>query len=87
LVGSKKQSAVVRGYPVAGFAPLVRPRLSAFVAANARLPMDQSFQLNERITGYELIDCANMEEAIELAAAHPMASLGTIEIRQLWHVD
>ena len=44
-------------------------------------------QLTERITGYELIDCANMEEAIELAAAHPMASLGTIEIRQLWHVD
>jgi hypothetical protein len=44
-------------------------------------------QLNERNTGYELIDCESMEEAIELATAHPMASLGTIEIRQLWQVD
>ena len=44
-------------------------------------------QLDERLARYELIDCANMEQAIELAAAHPMASLGTIEIRQLWHVD
>jgi hypothetical protein len=44
-------------------------------------------QGNERITGYELVDCKNMDEAIELACAHPMAAVGVIEIRQLWQVD
>jgi hypothetical protein len=44
-------------------------------------------QAKERITGYELIDCESMDEAIALASAHPMASVGAIEIRQLWHVD
>jgi hypothetical protein len=41
----------------------------------------------ERMTGYELIDCPSVEEAIELASTHPMAALGAIEIRQLWQVD
>jgi hypothetical protein len=33
-------------------------------------------QAKERITGYELIDCPSVEEAIELASTHPMAALG-----------
>jgi hypothetical protein len=44
-------------------------------------------QARERITGYELVDCATMDEAIELASAHPMSALGSIELRQLWQID
>ena len=40
-----------------------------------------------RISGYELIDCPSVEEAIQLASRHPMAALGAMEIRQLWQVD
>jgi hypothetical protein len=37
-----------------------------------------------KIAGFDLIDCASKEEAIQIALKHPMARLGTIEIRQLW---
>ena len=36
------------------------------------------------IAGFDLIECDSMEDAIEVARRHPMASYGLIEIRQLW---
>jgi len=38
-------------------------------------------ETKESIAGYDLIDCANLEEAIEIASAHPMSRFGQIEIR------
>lgn len=38
-------------------------------------------ETKEAIGGYDILDCASMEEAIEIAAAHPVAALGTIEVR------
>ena len=38
----------------------------------------------EYIAGFDLIECDSMEDAIEVARRHPMASHGLIEIRQLW---
>lgn len=80
---AKRRSARISGsrFRPAGEAKTVRIRGGERSLADGPI-----VQLNERITGYELIDCGTIEEAIELAAAHPMASLGTIEIRQLWHV-
>jgi len=37
-----------------------------------------------KIAGFDLINCANQEEAIQIALKHPMAKLGTIEVRQFW---
>jgi hypothetical protein len=33
---------------------------------------------------YELLECGSLEEAVEAAAAHPMAAAGTIEVRPVW---
>ncbi len=41
-------------------------------------------QTKEQIAGYELIECANLDEAIAFASKHPMAKLGTVEVRQIW---
>jgi hypothetical protein len=41
-------------------------------------------QTKEQIAGYELIECANLDEAIAFASKHPMAKLGTVEVRQVW---
>jgi hypothetical protein len=41
-------------------------------------------QTKEQIAGYELIECANLNEAIAFASKHPMATLGTIEVREIW---
>jgi hypothetical protein len=41
-------------------------------------------ETREQIGGYSLIECADLDEAIEIASKHPAASYGTIEIRPLW---
>lgn len=41
-------------------------------------------ETKEQVAGYDVIDCADLDEAIEIAARHPSASIGTIEVRPLW---
>lgn len=38
----------------------------------------------EWIAGYDIIDCADLDEAIDYASRHPMARFGRIEIRPIW---
>ncbi len=38
----------------------------------------------EKMAAYERIECANLEEAIDAASQHPMATAGTIEVRPIW---
>jgi hypothetical protein len=38
----------------------------------------------EWIAGYDVLDCADRAEAIEIASKHPMARLGSIEVRPFW---
>ena len=40
-------------------------------------------ETREWIGGFDLLDCANIEEAIEIASTHPMARFGRIEVRAL----
>jgi hypothetical protein len=38
----------------------------------------------EQMAAYELLDCADIEEAVGFASTHPMAAAGTIEVRPVW---
>lgn len=38
----------------------------------------------EWIAGYDVIECADLDEAIEIASRHPMARAGRIEVRRAW---
>ncbi len=38
-------------------------------------------ETKEYIAGYDVLACANLDEAIEVAAKHPLAKYGTIEVR------
>lgn len=38
----------------------------------------------EWIAGFDLIDVANLDEALEVAAKHPMARFGRVEVRPVW---
>ena len=40
-------------------------------------------ETKEQIVGYDVIECADLDEAIEIAAKHPTAWLGTIEVRPI----
>jgi hypothetical protein len=51
----------------------------------AVLVVDGPFaETKEQITGYDLIECADLDEAIEIASKHPTSRHGTIEVRPLW---
>jgi hypothetical protein len=41
----------------------------------------------EWIVGYDVLDCEDLDEAIEIAAKHPMAYAGRIELRPVWPMD
>ena len=43
-------------------------------------------ETKEQIAGYDVIECADLDEAIEIAAKHPTAWLGTIEVRPIQEV-
>jgi hypothetical protein len=41
-------------------------------------------ETKEAIGGFDLLECGSLEEAVEIAATHPLAEIGTIEVRPLW---
>jgi hypothetical protein len=49
------------------------------------LVLDGPFaETKEQVAGFDIIDCADLDEAIEIASKHPCAGLGTVEVRPLW---
>jgi hypothetical protein len=40
-------------------------------------------ETKEAIGGFDLLDCGSLEEAVEIAASHPMAKTRTVEVRSL----
>ena len=41
-------------------------------------------ETKEVICGYDILDCKDLDEAIEVASKHPVAASGTIELRPFW---
>ena len=41
-------------------------------------------ETKEALAGFYLLDCKDLDEAIELAAKVPAAQMGTIELRPVW---
>jgi hypothetical protein len=41
-------------------------------------------ETKEQVGGYDIIDCKNLDEAIDAASRHPVARFGSVEIRPLW---
>jgi len=41
-------------------------------------------ETKEAVGGFDIIECDSLEEAVEIAAAHPVAESGTIEVRPFW---
>jgi hypothetical protein len=41
-------------------------------------------ETKEWIAGFDLLECADLDEAIEIASKHPMARFGRIEVRPCW---
>ena len=44
-------------------------------------------ETKEVIVGYDVLECADLDEAIEVARAHPMARGGRLELRPFARPD
>jgi hypothetical protein len=41
-------------------------------------------ETKEQMGGLDVVDCADLDEAIDIASKHPMARFGMIEVRPFW---
>jgi len=41
-------------------------------------------ETTEQIGGFDILDCADLDEAIEIASKHPAARFGVLELRPYW---
>ncbi|MDQ6859001.1 MAG: YciI family protein [Chloroflexota bacterium] len=41
-------------------------------------------ETKEAVGGFDIIECDSLDEAVEIAAGHPVARNGAIEVRPLW---
>lgn len=44
-------------------------------------------ETKEALNGYYLVDCTDLDEAIEIAAKIPGARHGSIEVRPIWEIE
>lgn len=44
-------------------------------------------EAKEAFAGFDIVECADLDEAIEVASKHPVARFGTVEIRPFWPFD
>jgi hypothetical protein len=51
------------------------------------LVTDESSGLTETVVGFDILDCKNLDEAIQVASKHPMARGGKLELRPVWPFD
>src|SRR4051794_24886207 len=55
------------------------------VREGTKLVTDGPFaKTKEIVGGFDIIECDSLEQAVEIAAAHPVAEVGTIEVRPFW---
>jgi hypothetical protein len=41
-------------------------------------------ETKEQIAGFDILDCTDLDEAIEVASKHPVAKFGILEVRPFW---
>ncbi|MET7685999.1 nuclear transport factor 2 family protein [Streptomyces sp. NPDC005423] len=44
-------------------------------------------ETKEYVAGFDILECAGLEEAVEAAARHPVAALGALEVRPFWPTE
>ncbi len=61
---------------------------SVRVREGKRLVTDGPFaETREWIAGFDILECADLDEAIDIASQHPMARFGRLELRPFWGAE
>jgi hypothetical protein len=82
------KEAIDRGYYLGGEAlEAVNTATTVRVRNGQMLTTDGPFaETKEELGGYYLLDCPDLDAAIEMAAKIPAVERGSIEIRPIWEV-
>jgi hypothetical protein len=62
-----------------GDATTVRSRVGEVLVSDGPF-----IETKEQVGGFAVLDCADLDAAIEAAARHPWAAHGVVEVRPLW---
>jgi len=71
----------VQGNPLRPASEAVTVRVRDGRIGHSSGPFSRS---REQMCAYELIQCASLDLALEVAAQHPMAAVATVEVRPVW---
>ncbi|CAN7386559.1 YciI family protein [Microbacterium sp. LjRoot45] len=63
-------------------AKVVRRRRGEVIVSDG--PFAEAYEL---IGGFDVLECGSLDEAIEIASRHPMASGGVIQLHPAWPLD
>jgi len=81
VVAMEARGVRVYGNPLRPASEAVTVRVRDGEARRTHGPFSRS---REQMCAYELIQCAGLDIAAEVAARHPMAAAATIEVRPVW---
>lgn len=74
-------------YVAAGILQRTNTARSVRLRSGQRQVTDGPFaETREQLAGYVLIEAESFDEAVALAAEHPVAEFGTVEVRPLLHI-
>ena len=74
-------------YVAAGILQRTTTARSVRLRSGTRQVTDGPFaETREQLAGYVLIEADSFDEAVALAAEHPVAEFGTVEVRPLLHI-
>jgi hypothetical protein len=62
-----------------GFATTVQVRRGEVLVSDGPFA-----ETKEQIAGYAILECTDLDQAIEVSARHPTALIGTFELRPYW---
>lgn len=82
VAGQDSQGVRIHGNPLQPARQAWTVRVRRGRPTRKRGPFSQS---KEQICAYELIECATEDDAVALAATHPMAKVATVEVRPVWN--
>ena len=83
------REGIERGFVVRGdrLRPVAETK-TVRTAGGGTLVTDGPFaEVTELIAGYDVLECADLDEAIDYVSRHPMARFGAIELRPVWPLD
>ena len=83
----RASTAAANGWPATGCGRSPTPPPSGSRSGELLVTDGPFTETKDWIAGFDILECDDLDEAIEIAAKHPMARAGRLELRPFWPID